>query len=75
MQQQNVGLEFGAGVWMHLGMVECHVPFSGHFDLDIWPRIFVSRTYLLYYLRWEFQIWCVDASWNGRVSSTIYRSL
>ena len=23
------------GVWMHLGMVECHVPVSGHGDLDL----------------------------------------
>ena len=23
---------------MHLGMAECHVPFSGHCDLDLWPR-------------------------------------
>ena len=22
-------------VWMHLGMTECHVPFSGHCDLDL----------------------------------------
>ena len=24
-------------VWMHLGMAECHVTFSGHCDLDLWP--------------------------------------
>ena len=23
------------GVWMHLGMAECPVPFSGHCDLDL----------------------------------------
>ena len=23
------------GEWMHLGMAECRVPFSGHFDLDL----------------------------------------
>ena len=22
---------------MHLGMVECLVPFTGHCDLDLWP--------------------------------------
>ena len=22
------------GVWMHLGIAECHVPFLGHCDLD-----------------------------------------
>ena len=25
------------GVWMHLGMAECHVSFLGHCDLDLWP--------------------------------------
>ena len=38
-------------VWMHLGMVECRVPFSGHSDLDLvlWPsfKIIVSRAYLI----------------------------
>ena len=29
---------------------------------DLVFRIIVSRAYLLYYLRYEFQIWCVDAS-------------
>ena len=23
------------GVWMHLGKVECRVPFTGHCDLDL----------------------------------------
>ena len=23
------------GVWMHFGIAECHVPFSGHCDLDL----------------------------------------
>ena len=30
--------------------------------------IIVSGAYLLYYLRQESQIWCVDASWNDKVS-------
>ena len=25
------------GVLMHLRMTECHIPFSGHKDLDLWP--------------------------------------
>ena len=25
------------GVWIHLGMEECRVPFWGHCDLDLWP--------------------------------------
>ena len=156
---------------MHLGMVECLVPFTGHCDLDLWPsfnnncvriislllfeigipnlvwecilgwwsvlyhlqvtvtltsglvfrknhvqsislillnvgipnlvggcnfgwwsvtyhfwvtltltsdlvcRIIVSRTYLLYYLRWESQICCMDTSLDADVSDTIFRSL
>ena len=37
--------------------------------------IIVSGAYLFYYLRKESQIWCVNASWDGGVSCTIYRSL
>ena len=36
---------------------------------------FVSGAYLLHSLRQEFQIKCVDASWDGRVSRTIFGSL
>ena len=52
-------------------MAECRVPFLGHCDLDLVLRIIVSGAYLLYYLRKESQIWCVDASWNDEVSRTI----
>ena len=38
-------------------------------------RIIVSGAYLLYFLRYEFQIWCVDASWDDKVSRTIIGSL
>ena len=33
------------GVWMHLGMAECRVPFSGHCDinLDLWPSFKNNR--------------------------------
>ena len=151
---------------MHLGMGECHLPFSGHCDLDLWPsfynncvrsiplilfeigipilvcewilgwwsvlyhftvtltsdlvfrktvsraylilkkvgipnlvcwcnfwwrsvtyhfwvtltltsdlvcRIIVSRTYLLYLLRWEFQICCMDTSLDADLLHTIFR--
>ena len=37
--------------------------------------IIVSGAYLLYYLRYEFQIWCVDASRDKEVSRTIIGSL
>ena len=38
-------------VWMHLGIAECHVPFTGHCDLDQRPsfRIIMSWAYILYY--------------------------
>ena len=42
---------------------------------DLVFRIIVSGAYLLYYLRLESQIWCVDASWNDKVSRTIIGSL
>ena len=37
--------------------------------------IIVSGAYILYYLRQESQIWCVDAYLDGGVSCTIYASL
>ena len=42
-------------MWMHLGVAESHVPFSGDsdLDLDLVFNIIVSRAYLLYYLREE----------------------
>ena len=42
---------------------------------DLVFRIIVSGAYLLYYLRLESQIWCVDASWDDKVSHTINWSL
>ena len=34
-----------------------------------------SGAYLLYSLSEEFQIWCVDTSWDSGVSCTIFGSL
>ena len=31
------------GVWIHLGMAECRVPFLGHCDLDLWPSFENNR--------------------------------
>ena len=42
---------------------------------DLVFRIIVSGAYLLYYLRQESQIWCVDASWDDEVSGTIIGSM
>ena len=39
---------------------------------DLVLIIIVSGAYLLYYLRRESQIWCVNASWDGWVSCTIF---
>ena len=38
---------------------------------DLVCRIIVSRTYLLYYLRWESQTCCMDTSLEADVSHTI----
>ena len=42
---------------------------------DLVFRIIMSRAYLLYYLRKESLIWCVDTSWDKEVSGTIFESL
>ena len=60
-------------------MAECRIPFSGHCDLDLTSdlvfRIIMSGACLLYSLREEFQIWCVDASLDSGMSCTIFGSL
>ena len=48
-----------------------HTIFGLTLTFDPVCRIIVSRTYLLYYLKWESHIWCVDTSWDGGVSCTI----
>ena len=55
------------GVNMHLWMVESHILFLATVTLtsDLVLIIIVSGAYLLYYLRRESQIWCVNASWDG----------
>ena len=42
---------------------------------DLVLRIIMSGTYLLYYLRSEFQIRCVNASWDGGVLCSMFGSL
>ena len=57
---------------MHLGMT---VPFLVTVTLtsDLDSRVGIkSSAYLLYSLRKEFQIKCVDASWDDRVSRTTF---
>ena len=34
-----------------------------------------SGAYLLYSLRQEFQLWCVNTSWDEGVSQTIFKSI
>ena len=38
---------------------------------DLVSRIIMSGAYNLYHLMLEFQIWCVDSSWDGGVVHTI----
>ena len=42
---------------------------------DLVFRIIMSGAYLLHILRQESQFWCLDASWDGGVSCTIYGSV
>ena len=42
---------------------------------DLVCRTIVSRTYLLYYLRYESQICCMDTSLDADLLRTIFRSL
>ena len=44
-------------------------------DLDLISTIIVSGAYLIYYLREESQICCMDTSLDADVSRTIFRSL
>ena len=59
---------------MQLWMMECHVPFLGHLTLtsDLVCRIIVPRTYLLYDLRLESQVCCMDTSLDADVSHTVF---
>ena len=49
--------------------------FLGHCDLELISRIIVSGAYLVYYLREESQIWCMDISLDADMSHTIFRSM
>ena len=53
-----------------------HLRFTVTLTSDLVSRIgSESGPYLLYSLRQEFQIWCVDVSWDDGVSHTIFGSL
>ena len=41
--------------------------FLGHCDLDLVFRIILLGAYLLHYLSYESQIWCLVASLDGSV--------
>ena len=62
---------------MHLGMVECHIPFSGHYDLasDLVFRKIMSGAYLLYFWNGNLKSWCDNAFWDDEVLQTIIGSL
>ena len=52
-----------------------HVRVTVTLTSDLVFRIIMSKAYLLYYLRKESKIWCVDASLDDDVSHTIIKSL
>ena len=57
---------------MHLGMTKCRIPQLGHYDLEfdydlVSRNCIESGTYLLFSLRYEFQIWCFNVSWDDGV--------
>ena len=57
-------------------IVPFHFPVTVTLTSDLVSRICIkSGAKLLYSLRLEFQIKCVDASWDGRVPHTIFGSL
>ena len=62
------------GMWVHLGMPECPIPFRFNLTLtyDLVSRITVAGAYCAYYLKYESQICCVYSSWDGRVVHTIF---
>ena len=66
-------------MWIHLGIADVMFHFRVTVTLtltsDLVFRKIVSIAYLLYYLRYESQIWCVDACWDVEVSRTIIGSL
>ena len=47
------------GVWIHLGMAECRVPFSGHcdLDLDLWPSFKNNRVRSISLINLKFEVW------------------
>ena len=47
--------------------VAYHFRVTVTFTSDLVFRIIVSGAYLLYYLRKESELWCVDASWDEEV--------
>ena len=52
-------------------MAECHISVSGDCVLDLISRIIVSGARLIYYLRQESKIWCMDVSLDADMSHTI----
>ena len=53
-------------------MAECH---ASIFNLDLISKIIMPGAYLIYYLREEYQICCMDTSLDADVSQNILRSL
>ena len=63
---------------MHLRMPECHISFLGHCDLDLSPcfkKYCVQSISLIFFEVGIPNLVCVYASWDGRMSDTIFGSL
>ena len=56
---------------MYLGMAGVTYHFQLTMTSDLVFRIVISGKYLLYYLRWESQIWRMGASLGADMSRTI----
>ena len=46
------------GVWLHLGMAECCVPFLGHLTSDLFSGIIVLRATVKFLIKRDFCICC-----------------
>ena len=62
---------------MQLWMVECHIPFLGHFDLDLRPSLENNRVQNISLILFEMGIpnLLYETSLDSDVLHTIFRSL
>ena len=44
------------GVWLHIWVTECHILFSGHFGIDLWPQFWKNRVQSISPILFEVEI-------------------